>query len=197
MKLNNFNNKLKEFISKQGLSDLGLKYNFNNEVKVYLASGFLFENLGQLGLEILADLCENMNLKYYLPQHAEFNDKTTTDFMITNKMIADGDDRELRTCQFSLAHTQSPMDDGVCGEIGRFKTMCEYEPDKYWGVISWVDDIRLGTIPDPKQASFNNQTCYLNQYIIGEIENSLGCYETLDKCFEKMYKIYLDKKNKQ
>lgn len=196
MKLNNLEKALNKFANKQGIMDIAEKYDFNNEMKVYLASGFLFEELGQIGLEMIADLCESVNLDYYLPQHAEFNDKTTTDFLITNKMITDGDNDQLRTCQIVLAHIQSPMDDGVCGEISRFKTMCEYEEDKYWGVVGWVDDIRLATMPNPKQPSFHNQVCYLNQYVIGEVENSLGCYETIDKCFEKIYEIYLEKKGK-
>jgi hypothetical protein len=51
----------------------------------------LFSVFGQLGLEIIADLCEAVNLDYYLPQHADFNDKSTSDFVITNKIIAKGD----------------------------------------------------------------------------------------------------------
>lgn len=196
LRLTNFNKRLETFIEKHKLKEIASKYDFKHEVKVYLASGFLFEDLGQIGLEILADLCEEMNLDYYLPQRADFNNKETTDFVITNKMIADGDNEELGTCDFVLAHVQSPMDDGVCGEISRFKTMSEYDPDKYLGVVAWVDDIRLGTKPNPEQPSFHNQTLYLNQYVVGEIENSLGCYETLDKCFEKMYETYLRKKDR-
>lgn len=194
LKLNNFNKRLEAFIDKHKLKEIISKYNFNNEVKVYLASGFLFEDLGQIGLELLADICEAVNLDYYLPQHADFNDKSTTDFAITNKMITDGDNKELMTCNFVLAHIQSPMDDGVCGEISRFKTMSEYEPNKYWGVVAWTDDIRLGTKPNPEQPSFHNQCLYLNQYCIGEVENSLGCYETLDRCFAKMYEVYIEKR---
>lgn len=196
MHLNNFNKRLNKLIDRHKLLEITSKYDFHDEVKVYLASGFLFPELGQLGLEILADLCECMNLDYYLPQHADFNNKDTTDFTITNKMITDGDNKELATCQFVLAHIQSPMDDGVCGEISRFKTMSEYEPEKYWGVTAWVDDIRLATIPNPTQPSYHNQTCYLNQYVIGELENSLGCYESLNKCFEKMYNVYKERSNK-
>lgn len=195
MKLNNFNKGLAKFIDKHNLFDITSKYNFNHEVKIYLASGFLFEDLGQLGLELLADLCESMNLNYYLPQHADFNNKETAEFTITNKMITYGDNEQLKTCNFVLAHIQSPMDDGVCGEISRFKTMSEYESNKYWGVVAWTDDIRLATKPNSNQPSFHNQVCYLNQYIIGEVENSLGCYETLDKCFNKMWRIYNAKKH--
>lgn len=184
---------IQKFNNKHKVQEIIKKYDFKNEAKVYLASGFLFEDLGQLGLEILADICDGVNLDYYLPQHAEFNDKATTDFVITNKMITDGDNEQLRTCNFVLAHIQSPMDDGVCGEISRFKTMSEYESDIYWGIIGWVDDIRTGTLPNSSQPSFHNQCIYMNQYVIGEVENSLGCYETLDKCFEKMYSIYLNK----
>lgn len=192
MKLNNFNKKVDEFIKNQGLEEIIEKCNFNHECKVYIASGFLFENLGQIGLELIADVCEQINLDYYLPQHADFNKKDTDDFTITNKMIANGDNEQLRTCDFVLAHIQSPMDDGVCGEISRFKTMSEHNP-KYLGVTGWTDDIRLLTKPNPKQESFNNQCCYLNQYVIGEVENSLGCYLTLGECFMKMYKTYMNK----
>lgn len=192
--LKNFNKRLDIFIRKHKLEEVISKYDFKHEVKVYLASGFLFEDLGQIGLELLADLCEEMNLNYYLPQHADFNNKETADFTITNKMITDGDNEQLRTCNFVLAHIQSPMDDGVCGEISRFKTMCEYDSDKYLGVVAWTDDIRLGTKPNLDQPSFHNQVCYLNQYVIGEVENSLGCYETIDKCFEKIYEVYMSKK---
>lgn len=192
--LNNLQDKINKFIGKHKLEEIVYKYNFNNEVKVYLASGFLFEDLGQIGLEILADICESVNLDYYLPQKAEFNNKETTTFTITSRMITDGDNEQLKTCQFVLAHIQSPMDDGVCGEISRFKTMSEYEPNKYFGVTGWIDDIRTATKPNPNQPSFHNQVCYFNQYVVGEIENSLGCYETLDKCFEKMYEVYLKSK---
>lgn len=188
--LTNLHDKIDKFICKHKVNDIISKYNFNNEVKVYLASGFLFEDLGQIGLEILADICEAINLDYYLPQKADFNNKETTDFTITSKMITNGDNDQLKTCQFVLAHIQSPMDDGVCGEISRFKTMSEYEPNKYFGVTGWIDDIRTATIPNPEQPSFHNQVCYFNQYVIGEVENSLGCYETLDRCFEKMYMEY-------
>lgn len=195
MSLRNLGNGIQKFYDKHNIKEVMEKYNFNHEVKVYLASGFLFEELGQLGLELLADICEAINLDYYLPQHADFNDKSTTDFVITNKMITDGDNEQLRTCNFVLAHIQSPMDDGVCGEISRFKTMSEYEPNKYFGVVAWTDDIRLATIPNPEQPSFHSQCAYLNQYIVGEVENSLGCYETLDKCFEKMHETYMRRKS--
>ncbi|WFA10076.1 hypothetical protein [Tissierella sp. Yu-01] len=67
--------------------------------------------------------------------------------------------------------------------------MQEYEPDKYLGIAGWVDDIRTQIIPNPEQPSFHNQTI-LNQYCIGEIENSLGCYHTIGECFINMYKEF-------
>lgn len=118
---------------------------------------------------MIADLCEVVNLDYYLPQHADFNEKSTLDFVITNKIIANGDIEQLKSCNFVFAHIQSPIDEGVAGEISRYKTMQEYEPE---------------------QPSFHNQTIYLNQYCIGEIENSLGCYHTIGECFINMYKEF-------
>ena len=150
----------------------------------------MFHDFGQIGLEVIADICEKVNLNYYLPQHADFNDKGTEDIVITNTMIAEGDNEQLRSSNFLLAHIQSPLDEGVSGEIGRFKTMIEYEPDKYWGVVGWVDDIRSQTIPNQAQKSFDNQTIYFNQYNIGEIQNSLGCYHHLDEVFFEMYETF-------
>lgn len=194
----NFESRSNKFMENHKIEEVINTCNFNNEVKVYLASGCLFTELGQIGLELIADICEEIGLKYYLPQHADFNDKGTTDIIITNKMIADGDNEQLKTCNFVLAHIQSPEDSGVCGEISRFKTMQEYEPNKYLGVVGWTDDIRCATIPSPNQCSFDNQTIYFNQYVIGEVQNSLGCYDKLGDCFLKMYEIYqYNKLNKE
>lgn len=190
MKLTNFNNRLECFIKKHKINEVLEQCDFNNEVGVYLASGSMFSELGQIGLELLADLCEQINLKYYLPQHADFNDKTTDDFVITNKMIADGDTKELERLNFVLAHITDPIDSGVSAELGMYKKMTEYEPGRYFGVVGWTDDIRLATKPSLDQPSFHNQTLYLNQFTIGLVENSLGCYECLGDCFLKMHKEY-------
>lgn len=192
--MDNFASKL-EILSKEQLIKYVVKQcNFKNEAKVYIASGGLFSAFGQLGLEIIADLCEAVNLDYYLPQHADFNDKSTSDFVITNKIIAKGDIEQLKECNFVFAHIQSPIDEGVAGEISRFKAFQEYEPDKYLGVVGWVDDIRTQTKPNSEQPSFHNQTIYLNKYCIGEVENSLGCYHTIGECFIRMYEEFLKRK---
>jgi hypothetical protein len=188
---NNFDKKLQELIGTQILGYNLDQIDFKHKAKVYIASGGLFTAFGQLGLEIIADLCEELNLDYYLPQRSDFNDKATEDFVITNKIIADGDNAQLRTCNFVFAHIQSPLDEGVAGEISRFKTMQELLPEIYWGVVGWVDDIRTATTPNPNQTSFNNQTIYFNQYCIGEVENSLGCYHTIGECFVRMYEEFL------
>lgn len=190
MKLNNLNNRLVTFIKKHKLDEVLEKCNFNNNVGVYLASGSMFSEIGQIGLELLADICEQIGLNYYLPQHADFNDKTTDDFVITNKIIADGDIKQLERMNFVLAHITDPTDSGVSAEIGRFATMSDYIPEKYFGVVGWTDDIRLATKPNLEQPSFHNQTLYLNSYTVGEVENSLGCYECLGDCFLKMYEEY-------
>lgn len=187
----NFNSKLNNLKKEQLFDNVISKCDFKHKAKIYIASAGLFTAFGQLGLELVADLCEAVNLDYYLPQHADFNNKAIEDFIITNKMIADGDVKQLKSCNFVFAHLQSPLDEGVAGEISRFKAMQEYEPEKYMGIVGWVDDIRSATIPNPEQKSFNNQTIYYNQYCIGEIENSLGCYHTIGECFIRMYEEFL------
>jgi hypothetical protein len=188
---NNFRPKLQKLYKDHLIGDIAKQCDFKHNAKVYIASGGLFTAFGQLGLEIIADLCEAVNLDYYLPQHADFNDKSTTDFVITNKIIADGDNQQLRTCNLLFAHVQSPLDEGVAGEISRFKAMQEHEPNRYWGIVGWCDDIRTGTIPNSEQTSFNNQVIYFNQYCIGEIMNSFGCYHTIGECFIRMYEEFL------
>ncbi|EPY2278046.1 nucleoside 2-deoxyribosyltransferase [Clostridium sporogenes] len=188
--MKNFNKKVKEFIHQHKLEEVIDNCDFKHKSKVYIASEGLFSELDQIGLELIADICEQINLDYYLPQHADFNKKDTEDFTITGGMIAEGDNAQLRTCNFVLAHLKLPLDEGVGGEISRFKTMIEYEPNKYKGVVGWADDIRFKTKPNINQSSFTNQVGYLNQYCQGEVENSLGCYEKLGDCFMKMWEVF-------
>ncbi|EQC1535600.1 nucleoside 2-deoxyribosyltransferase [Clostridium botulinum] len=190
--MKNFNKRVREFIQEHKLQEVIDNYDFKHKAKVYIASEGLFSELDQIGLELIADICEQVNLDYYLPQHADFNKKDTQDFTITGGMIAGGDNEQLRTCNFVLAHLKLPLDEGVGGEISRFKTMIEYEPNKYKGIVGWADDIRFKTKPNINQPSFTNQVGYLNQYCQGEIENSLGCYEKLGDCFTKLWKIFKD-----
>ncbi|MHB9924528.1 nucleoside 2-deoxyribosyltransferase [Clostridium botulinum] len=188
--MKNFNKKVKEFIHQHKLQEVIDNCDFQHEAKIYIASEGLFSELDQIGLELIADICEQINLDYYLPQHADFNKKDTEDFTITGGMIAEGDNSQLRTCDFVLAHLKLPLDEGVGGEISRFKTMIEYEPNKYKGIVGWADDIRFKTKPNISQSSFTNQVGYLNQYCQGEVENSLGCYEKLGDCFMKIWEIF-------
>lgn len=190
--MKNFNKRVKEFIQEHKLQEVIDNYDFKHKAKVYIASEGLFSELDQIGLELIADICEQVNLDYYLPQHADFNKKDTEDFTITGGMIAEGDNSQIRTCNFVLAHLKLPLDEGVGGEISRFKTMIEYEPNKYKGIVGWADDIRFKTKPNINQPSFTNQVGYLNQYCQGEIENSLGCYEKLGDCFIKLWEIFKD-----
>ncbi|WP_202630046.1 nucleoside 2-deoxyribosyltransferase [Clostridium botulinum] len=190
--MKNFNKRVKEFIQEHRLQEVIDNYDFKHKAKVYIASEGLFSELDQIGLELIADICEQINLDYYLPQHADFNKKDTEDFTITGGMIAEGDNSQLRTCNFVLAHLKLPLDEGVGGEISRFKTMIEYEPNKYKGIVGWADDIRFKSKPNINQSSFTNQVGYLNQYCQGEIENSLGCYEKLGDCFIKIWEVFKD-----
>lgn len=194
MELNNFNKKFKEFIDKHELLDLGAKYNFNNEVKVYLGSGMMFSQLGQIGLEILADCCEAVNINYYLPQHNAGINKKDAGRTITNAMIADGDNAELEQCQFMLSYKTYPEDAGLMGESSKFIEMCKYEPDKYWGLVTILDDIRTLGVPNPSQIGKDNQHLYTNSYCDGVAEKTIGFVDTIEDAFKKMYKVYLGKK---
>lgn len=183
-----FQKTIDKFYKEQKLDEVLETCNFNNEFKAYIASGDMFSQFGQIGLEIIADVFDQIGLNYYLPQRADFNDKTTEDFVITNGMIAEGDIAELRTCNFLFAHITDDMDAGLCGEISRFETFSEYEPDKYLGVVGWADDIRLATKPNSEQKGADNQVLYLNSFTMGEIDNSLGTYYTIGDAIMRMYR---------
>ena len=185
-----FKKTIDRFYDEQNLGLALEKCYFNNEMKVYIASGDMFSQFGQIGLEIIADIFDQIGLDYYLPQRADFNDKTTEDFVITNKMITDGDVEELKTCDFLFAHITDDMDAGLCGEISRFKTLAEHEPERYFGVVGWADDTRLLTTPNPEQQGIDNQVLYLNSFTMGEIENSLGTYYSLGYAILRMFYRY-------
>lgn len=189
-----FNKSLDKFYKKHKIQKVLDTCDFKKQAEVYIASGHMFNEFGQIGLEIIADICEQIGLLYYLPQRADFNDKMTSDLTITNKMITDGDIKELLSCDYLLAHLTSDMDAGVCGEISRFRTVEELYPNLYKGVIGWADDIRLDTLPNPQQQGVHNQVMYLNQFVIGEVENSLGCHRLLGDVLLKMYEDYTSEK---
>jgi hypothetical protein len=187
IKLTHFDTMLSDFMKRHRINDIVKDFDFKHEAKVYLGSGQMFNEFGRLGLEILADLCEAVNLDYYLPQHnGEINDKDA-EHLITNEMITEGDNDQLEQCNIMFSHFTIPEDSGLSAECGRFGYMRKAQPHKYYANVAILDDIRSMTIPTPVQKGKDNQTIYMNSYTAG-IPDYYG--NNLYECFKFMYESY-------
>lgn len=182
-----FHSMLSDFMNRHRIDEIVRDFDFKHEAKVYLGSGQMFNEFGRLGLELLADLCEAVNLNYYLPQHnADINDKDAN-HLITNEMIAEGDNKELSECNIMFSHFTIPEDSGLSAECGRFAYMKEISPNKYYANVAMLDDIRKLTEPNPLQKGKDNQTIYMNSYTAG-LPDYFG--DTLYDCFKYMFASY-------
>jgi hypothetical protein len=194
LKLNHFNKILSDFMERHQVEAILKEFDFKHEAKVYLGSGQMFNEFGRLGLELLADICESVNLNYYLPQHnTSINDKEA-DTLITNQLIVEGDNDELATCHIMFSHFTIPEDSGLSAECGRFGYMRSTNPSMYYANVAMLDDIRKGTDPNPLQRGVDNQVIYMNSYTAG-IPDYFG--DTLYECFAFMFKRYQEQKEQE
>ena len=108
----------------------------------------------------------------YCPNESEpINDKTRTD--ITGETIYRADIAALEAANVYLC--QVGEDSGTNWEAGYFDCLSRHvDPDRYWGVLGLATDIRLRTVPNPAQAGPDNQAFYLNQFVVGGLNLSLG-----------------------
>lgn len=191
MKKAHFTASIEQFMNDQKVERILKEFDFKHESKVYLGSGQMFNMFGRMGLELLADICEAVQLEYYLPQHnTSINDKTV-ETLITNRMIVDGDNAELETCNMMFGHFTIPEDSGLSAECGYFGNMRKVNPNFYYANVAMLDDIRKSTVPNPLQRGVENQVVYMNSYTAG-IPDYFG--DTLYECFAYMHEQYLKNK---
>ena len=85
---------------------------------------------------------------------------------------------------------QVAEDSGTMWEAGYMDCLSKYvNSDKYMGAIGLATDIRLKTIPDPQKCGIDNQSMYINQFIIGGLKLSLGVYTDEDQLIIKLKNI--------
>jgi hypothetical protein len=63
------------------------------------------------------------------------------------------------------------------------------DPRRWYGVIGMATDIRLQSLPNPAQAGVDNQAGYLNQLVVGGLQQSLGIYRTADDAIARLFEI--------
>ena len=115
----------------------------------------------------------------YCPnENDSINDKTKTD--ITSEKIYLADIQKLEESNVFLC--QVAEDSGTMWEAGYMDCLSKkVNPNFYLGCIGLTTDIRLLTLPDPQKSGIDNQSMYLNQFIIGGLKLSLGVYMNEDQ----------------
>lgn len=155
-------------------------------MKIYLG-GAMF-TLAETEFNIkLARILRGHGFEVYCPnENTTINDKVRTD--ITGEKIYLADIKELESSNVFIC--QVTEDSGTMWEAGYMNCLSKHvSPTKYYGVIGLATDIRLYTTPDPAKPGIDNQSGYLNQFVIGGLKLSLGVYLNIDSLLERLHEI--------
>lgn len=144
-----------------------------------------------------AEVVNNLRLAKKLREHGfvvycpnendSINDKTKTD--LTAEKIHTADIIELEDSNIFLC--QVAEDSGTMWEAGYMDCLSKkVNPTFYWGCIGLATDIRLKTPPDINKPGIDNQTMYLNQFVIGGLKLSLGVFEDEDALIQTLEDVW-------
>ena len=135
----------------------------------------------------LANKLRDHGFEVYCPnENKTINDKTRTD--ITAEKIYISDKEELLRSNVFIC--QISEDSGTMWETGFMDCLSQFaDKDKYYGVVGLITDIRLQTIPDPQKSGVDNQSFYINQFIVGGLKMSLGIYTDEDSMISRLETI--------
>lgn len=160
-------------------------------MKIYLG-GPMFTYADVVNNLRLAKKLRENGFDVYCPnENDSINDKTRTD--ITAERIYLADIEELERANVFLC--QVAEDSGTMWEAGYMDCLNKkVDRTQYLGAIGLATDIRLQTLPNPEKKGVDNQSMYLNQFIIGGLKLSLGVYTNEDDLISRLKE--LDKKRK-
>ena len=135
----------------------------------------------------LAAVLRSHGFDVYCPNESEpINDKTRTD--ITARKIYDADLEALEACNVYVC--QVSEDSGTNWEAGYMDCLNKrVDPARYLGVLGLATDIRLQSIPDPARAGIDNQAFYVNSFIVGGMQSSLGVVTDEDQLVQRLLDI--------
>ena len=155
-------------------------------MKIYLGGPMFTYAEVSNNLRLAKKLRDN-GFEVYCPnENDSINDKTRTD--ITAEKVYLADVKELESANVFLC--QVAEDSGTMWEAGYMDCLSKYvDSKKYIGAIGLATDIRLQTMPDPQKLGVDNQSMYLNQFIIGGLKLSLGVFMEEDELIEELKKI--------
>lgn len=155
-------------------------------MKIYLG-GAMF-TLAEVEFNLrLAEKLRQKGFEVYCPnENSAINDKRRGD--LTNLRIYQADIEELEDSNVFIC--QVTEDSGTMWEAGYMDCLAKHvNSTKYFGVIGLATDIRLATLPDPAKPGVDNQTAYLNQFVVGGIKSSLGIYTTVESMVTRLEEI--------
>ena len=135
----------------------------------------------------LAGLLREHGFEVYCPNESEpINDKTRND--ITGERIYKAD---IDALEWSNVYVyQVSEDSGTNWEAGYMDCLSRHvDPSRYYGVLGLATDIRLATAPDPARAGVDNQAFYINQFVVGGMQRSLGVVFSEDELITRLHVI--------
>lgn len=140
-------------------------------MRVYLGGPMFVAAEVRYNLWLAGDL-RNAGLEVYCPNESEpINDKKRND--ITARKIYDADIEALEWSHVYIF--QVSEDSGTNWEAGYMDALNKHvDPNRYLGVLGLATDIRLQQRPDPSRSGVENQAFYLNPFIVGGMQSSLG-----------------------
>lgn len=143
----------------------------DRDVKVYLGGPMFVAAEVRYNLWLAAEL-RSHGFEVYCPNESEpINDKTRND--ITARRIYDADREALEACNVYVC--QVSEDSGTNWEAGYMDCLNKrVDSGRYLGVLGLATDIRLQSRPDPQRSGIDNQAYYVNSFIIGGMQSSLG-----------------------
>ena len=120
----------------------------------------------------------------YCPnENASINDKTKTD--ITCERVYEADIKEVEDSNVFIC--QVSEDSGTMWEAGYMDCLSKHvNPNRYLGSIGLATDIRLLTMPNPKNVGVDNQAFHINAFITGGLKLSLGIYLDEDTMIQRL-----------
>jgi hypothetical protein len=155
-------------------------------MRIYMAGAMFTRADADYNMRLAAKL-RSFGFEVYCPNESEpINDKTRAD--VTGRMIYAFDIGELEASNVVLL--QVGEDSGSNWEAGYMDALSRYHAsDRYYGVMGIATDIRLQSIPNPAQAGVDNQAGYLNQLVVGGLQESLGIFTREDDAIAELINL--------
>lgn len=123
----------------------------------------------------------------YCPNESEpINDKTRND--ITARKIYEADMAALERSHVYIY--QVSEDSGTNWEAGYMDALNQHvDSSRYLGVLGLATDIRLQQSPDPSRPGVENQAYYINSFVVGGMQRTLGVVYNEDELIQELKRI--------